>query len=145
MAGGKAAFGYQLWWALDGGVLALVPGTTNLQEPELSRAMLDDTTHDSPGGWEESIPSGVINSGEVTLEINRDPGSVADLAFRSALVSGALLDLKIVQPGAAPRKNLLFSGYLSGYAPSRSETTGKIVNMLTVKPSGPITPGVEAV
>lgn len=77
----------------------------------------DVTCHDSPGGWEESIPT-ILRSGEISLEIVYDPNEDThdnSLGLLKRIENKIKTNFKIVFPGSVVWE---FSGYVTGFEPS---------------------------
>ncbi|MFH9957310.1 phage tail tube protein [Streptomyces roseolus] len=71
---GRDAFGTQLKRGDGAGpeVFTAIAQATSISGPNLSRTTIDVTAHDSPNRHMEFV-GGLINPGEVTLDINYDP------------------------------------------------------------------------
>jgi len=72
---GRDAFG-TLFQRGDGGTpeqFVTIANVTSISGPTRTRETLDVTAHNSPDGWREFI-GGLKDGGEVSLEINYDPG-----------------------------------------------------------------------
>jgi len=71
---GVNAFGTQLLRGdgADPETFAAVANVTTIGGPELSREVIDVTSHDSQDAYQEFV-GGLKNGGEVSLEINYDP------------------------------------------------------------------------
>jgi len=72
---GRNAFG-TLFKRGDGGspeMFTTIANVTSISGPSRSRETIDVTAHDSEDGWMEFI-GGLKDGGEVSLEINYDPG-----------------------------------------------------------------------
>lgn len=59
--------------AAPGTTFVTIANVTNISGPERTRETIDVTAHDSPGQWMEFI-GGLKDGGEVSLDINYDPG-----------------------------------------------------------------------
>jgi predicted secreted protein len=57
-------------------VFTTIASVTNISGPSRSRETIDVTAHDSPEQWMEFI-GGLKDGGEVSLDINYDPGQVS--------------------------------------------------------------------
>lgn len=91
---GISAFGTLLKIG-DGGspteTFTTIAEVTSIGGPGLSLDTIEITNHSSPGGWREFI-GGLLNAGEVSLDINYDPvgathnattGLIADMVART--------------------------------------------------------------
>ena len=112
--------------------------------PKPSRDTIDATTHDSPGGAEEVIAEGTYDPGELTLEMNYIARSAGDTALTTALIGGALQNIKMSVKTAIGTEDWTFSGYLTEYGPDAQPVKGKQTATATVKVSGAITKAVGA-
>ena len=75
----------------------LIAELTNINGIELTEGVADATTHDSPDGYKESIPNGLKEAGDVSIEGNFKPadtdGQIAMLtdfnadAIRAAVIT----------------------------------------------------------
>lgn len=75
---GRDAFG-TLFQRGDGGTpeqFVTIANVTSISGPTRTRETLDVTAHNSPDGWREFI-GGLKDGGEVSLEINYDPGEAS--------------------------------------------------------------------
>jgi hypothetical protein len=94
---------------------ATVGQVANISGPGLSLDTADATTHDSPGGWEEVVPT-ILRSGEVTLEILFDPDNVTHQGLRTDMTSKLLQAFSLVFVDATPT-TWSFNGYVTRYEP----------------------------
>jgi predicted secreted protein len=88
-----------------------IASVTNIQGPGLSRNTIDVTAHDSPDNHMEFI-GGLIDPGEVSLDINYDPAVhdtlVADLEdedprnYQVVFPNGATWAIKAIMTGFEP-------------------------------------------
>jgi hypothetical protein len=115
-----------------------VAAVTNISGPALALDTEDVTAHDSPNGWEESVPT-VLRTGEVGLDINYDPAEVThDATDGLPMVMGTrrLNNFELVLPVPAPAGTVwAFNGYVTGFEPSAPHD-GKLSASVTIKPSG---------
>lgn len=92
---------------------ATVAGVTNVGGPEIEREAYDTTAHDNPDTWRTFI-GGLVDGGEVSLEVRYDPrvhdALLADFEdpeprdYRLIWpdITGAQWDFKAVMTGFAP-------------------------------------------
>jgi predicted secreted protein len=115
----SAGYGVQLQVDDGSGSFSTIAEVTSLSGPELSADTADVTHHQSPGGWEEHIPT-ILRSGEVSATINYLPGDStqdASSGLLSLLDSKTKRDYKIIFPDAASTTWTL-SAYVTGFSPS---------------------------
>ena len=127
---GIAAFGT----TITGAVAGLIGNVVNIDGPSLALDTVDVTAHDSPGAWEEVVPT-ILRSGEITLEINYNPtvhkgtnGILKQLTTRA----------KDTWTLGGPMGAWSFDGYVTGFSPSAPHD-GKLSASVTIKVTGPVT------
>lgn len=123
MTNAKNTFGNTLWLAAAGGTLVKVAGSVTIEPPILSREMQDATTHDSVEGFQEVIPDGTIDPGNIKGEMDYVAGSPGDVSMLAALVGG-LQVFKIVLKSATGTEDLEGSCYLMSYGPLAQPVKG---------------------
>lgn len=69
---GFSGFGAQFQREDDAMVFATIGEATSISGPEMERETIDVTSHDSPNRFREWV-GGLVDSGEVTFEVNYDP------------------------------------------------------------------------
>lgn len=135
----QPTFGNQVWIAPHGDALVKVAELLTFGAPKPSRAMMDATSHDSPGGAEEVIPEGTFSPGTVTGTQHHILGDATDLAFRNAFLNKTFVDVKIVMKGAAGAPiDQTFSGYVTSYGPDDQPVKGKQAASWALQISGEI-------
>ncbi|MBM3928743.1 MAG: hypothetical protein FJ335_09830, partial [Sphingomonadales bacterium] len=72
----------------------LVAELVSVKLPGATRGTQDATTHDSPGGAMEFIADGTYDPGDMTVKVKFIAGSSGDLAFNTAMTTGALQNVK---------------------------------------------------
>ena len=103
----------------------------------LSVDTVDVTSHDSPDGWEEIIPT-ILRSGELSLEILYDPNDATH-----KLAAGGLLNDFVSKTSQAftltfptsPVVNWTFTAYVTGFEPTMP-VDGELAASVTLKPTG---------
>lgn len=80
-------------------VFASIAGVTDIKGPEISLDMADATAHDSPGAFEEKVPT-IIRTGSVTFSIRWDPADVPQNVLRTDLTSRVKHNWKVIWPDA---------------------------------------------
>lgn len=137
----KITFGNELWMAPHGQALSKIAELRTISPPKPSRDMNDATTHDSPEGAMEFIPSGVYDPGTLPFSINHIAGSDDDLAFDEAATTAEFMDFKVVLKKASGTEDYLFSGYVTTYGPDDQPVNGIQTASGTVRVSGPVVRG----
>lgn len=110
-----------------------------LKAPQIKIDVVDVTNDDSPGAWEEKIPT-ILRSGEVTFTVNYQPASTSHNA-----TAGILADVsaktkrnwKIVFPNSGAT-TWSFSAYVTGFQPDADESkqlTADITLTITGQPT----------
>lgn len=109
MAASQATSAFGTLFLLDGAVIA---ETTTIAPHELSRAMIDVTSHGSDDSYEEFIP-GLKAPGEVSITANFIAGDTnGQTAIRTAYEAGTLENCILVIPSTASWE---ISGRVSSY------------------------------
>lgn len=104
-----------------------------------------DATHlKSPGRRREFI-SGLIDGGEVTVNMNYDPGSATDLLLTAAKTTGTTRKVKFVIPddsgtGTADW-NMVTSAFVKRYAPDGMSPDAKITATAVLRITGDLDQG----
>lgn len=107
-----------------------------------------EATHlTSPGRRREFI-SGLIDGGDVTVNLNYDPGSATDLLLTAALSTGTTRKVRFVIPdesgtGSADW-NILTSAFVKRYAPDTMSAGAKIGAVAVLRITGAQTAGTGA-
>lgn len=133
----SAGFGVQLQVSDGASTFTTVAEVTSLSGPELSTETADVTHHQSPGAWEEHVPT-ILRSGEVSATINYLPTDSThdNSAGVLSLLSGKTQrDYKIIWPDASSTEWTLPSCIVSGFSPS-APTDDRLSAEVTLKPSG---------
>lgn len=117
-----------------GVALTAVAQISNIGGPGLSADTEDVTTHDSTGGWEESVVT-VLRSGEVALDLVYDPNAAthgATTGLLAKLEDKTFAQYQISFPGPYL---WTFDGYSAGFEPSAPHD-GALTASATIKITG---------
>lgn len=139
----KWAFG-TLFKIGDGGgteVFTTVAGVRSITPPQLSTDTEDGSDHQSPGGFEEVVPT-MLRTGEVTAELNWNPAEATH-----NWTTGLLKDwrnktrrnFQIVFNASMGGATWPFSGYVTGFSPGGLAFDGMASATVTIKCDGQIT------
>jgi Lambda phage tail tube protein, TTP len=115
-----------------------IPSLGDITGPDLTRDWLDLTTHDSPGGFEEGIPT-ILRTGEVAAPLMFDPTNPVHQALLNDLQTNAKRTWRIVSPTAAA-DYLQFDGYVLGLGHT-FPVTGAMSRNFRLRVSGTISVG----
>lgn len=140
----KNSFGAELWMGPAGGTLVKIAELTSVTPPKRSRGTKDVTTHDSPGGAQQFIGSGIYDSGEFGGAGNYIAGSSSDDLLTAAIVDGEARDFKYVSKGADDTFDSAFSGILTDYGVDELPVDGVQTFTFGGKVSGEITQEASA-
>lgn len=94
-------------------VFTTVAEVTKLKPPGLSRDTVDVTHMESTGGWREFI-AGLKDGGEVSMEINFDPGGTTTDLLTDMFSTSTVGNKKIVFPD---NSEWAFKAILTGFEP----------------------------
>jgi predicted secreted protein len=109
----------------------------------IAQTMLDDTTHDSPGGWEEVV-AGIVKSGELSLDIVYDSDDVTHVALRADSIGRLVTrNWKLVAPSLITLQEFRFTGGVAGLE-TKSPVNGLQTASIKFKVSGPALLGRNA-
>ena len=89
----------------------------DIEGPEMEAEMKDVTSHDSPGGWRELIPT-LLSAGEVSFDLNFIPGDPthdAETGLVSDMWGRVKRNYQLVWPDG---EGWEFAAYVSGFNPS---------------------------
>ena len=133
----QAAIGYgailELW---NGSAFAEIGEVTSLTPPNLSVDAVDATHMESEGAAKESI-AGLIDYGEIKVEMNLVADSASDDLIRTLMVARGLVPWRITLPPLtdSPSHVLAGDGILTGYE-TEAPLDDKMTATLTIKVSG---------
>ena len=120
---------------ITGGVI--ITNVVSLTGPSLALDTADVTAHDSPGGWEEHVAT-ILRSGEVTLEINYDPGEASHQNVANGLIHEMINRNLVTWAVGGPMGVWGFDAFVTAFEPS-APFDGKLSASVTLKPSGAVT------
>lgn len=112
---------------------------TNVTPPNESVDVIDVTHMDSPGRYREFI-QGLIDPGDMSVDMNWVPGSATEDLILDWRTSGETRDGRITTPNGI---TYTFPCFVTGYTPAMP-IDGKMSATLTCKVAGEITVGVAA-
>ena len=113
---------------------------TNITPPNESVDQVDVTHMESPGRTREFI-QGLIDPGEMSLDLNHVPGSATDDLILEWRTSGETRSMRITYPNNVTET---FPAFVLGYAPSGVAVADALTATLTVKVAGAIVRGVAS-
>jgi hypothetical protein len=116
-----------------------VPSLGDITGPELSRDWLDQTTHDSPGGYEEGIPT-ILRTGETRAPIIFDPSNSIHASLLADLNTNSKRTWRIVTPTPAA-DYLQFEAFVTGLG-NAYPVAGSLARNFVLRITGLITAGV---
>lgn len=130
----------------DGGVpgaLVELVGVFNLTLPNPQRDDVEVTHYKSPSREREYI-AGLIENGEIQLEMNYVAGSATDLLLAAAKAAGNVRAVKIVVPTTASATGWAFNfnAYVKGYERA-VPLDDRLTAVATLKVAGAVTEAAE--
>lgn len=144
IAGKKSAFGAILKGdALAGdlaGTYRTVANIRAIKGPGLSLDIVDVTTHDSTGAWEENLAT-ILRTGEVTIDLVYDPSAVTIKYVNGLLgkmVAKTLEGFKILfndDTVEGSRSTWSFNAWITGFEPDMP-VDGALTASMKLKISG---------
>jgi predicted secreted protein len=135
----QAAIGYGAKLELfDSSQFVTIGEVTKLTPPNLAVDSVDATHMVSEGAAREFI-AGLINYGDIKVEMNLVPDSASDDLIRTLLVARAAVQWRITLPPLTDSPNHILDGegIITGYE-TDAPVDGKMVATLTIKVSGPV-------
>lgn len=132
------AYGTQMQMG-DGGspeAFTTIAEVMDIAAPPLTRDQIDVTNHDSPGGYEEIIPT-IKRSGNVTFPVNWIPTDATHnhlTGLQYHYDAGDLVHWKLIYTDDANSVET-FSGYVMGLQVN-APVAGALRNSITIKPVG---------
>lgn len=129
---GLSAFGVALQRSDMAGtpVFSPIANVTNVSGPEIERDTHDVTAHDSSNSYREFV-GGLLNAGEVSLEVNYDPREHDTLI--SDMEDTTARDYKLAFPGTLGE--WAFKAFMSGFS-QEAPVDDKLAAELTFKVTG---------
>lgn len=135
MGEGISAFGTTLKIG-DGAtpeVFSAIAEVTNVGGPGMSMDTVDITSHGSAGGWKE-YAGGLLDGGEIKLELNFLPGNTSQQSLSTALSARSKKNFKLVFPDT-PATTWSFAAFVTNFEPS-APVDGKLGASVTLKITG---------
>lgn len=108
---------------------------TNIKGPGLSRDPIDVTHHTSPSGWREFI-GGLVDGGEVTMDLNFLPGNSTQSALITDMGSSTAVAYSVVFIDAPTTYS--FNGLVQTFEPE-APIDSQLKASVKVKVSGVVT------
>ena len=105
----------------------------NISGPSFSLDIDDTTDLDSPGGWEEVIPT-ILRSGEVSLDLSFLPDNTSQMGLVEDMFNRLLRNFQMIFPNTAAT-TWSFSAYVVGFELD-VPTESKLGATMTLKISG---------
>jgi len=115
---------------------ATVAKINNISGPSFSLDIDDTTDLDSPGGWEEVIPT-ILRSGEVALELSFLPDNTSQLGLIEDMFGRVLRNFQMIFPDTAAT-TWSFSAYVVGFeldVPTESKLGASVTLKITGQPT----------
>jgi predicted secreted protein len=135
MGEGISAFGTTLKIG-DGAspeVFSDIAEVTNISGPGMSMDTIDVTNHGSAGGWKE-YAGGLLDGGEVKLELNFLPADTSQKLLATTLAARTKKNFKLEFPDTA-NTTWSFSAFVTNFEPS-APVDGKLGASVTLKITG---------
>src|SRR5690606_4867958 len=79
---------------------AAIAGVVDISGPELSLDIADASAHDSPGAWEEKVPT-IKRTGDITFAIRWDPADTPQNILRQDLDNRVIRNWRVIWPDTA--------------------------------------------
>ena len=105
----------------------------SISGPNLSAERIEQTALDSPGGYKE-FRAGLIDGGEIVLEVYWKKTDTKQAVLRDAQQSGASLPMRILWPDS-PVTRVQFTAYVTGFAMATVANEG-VKATITIKITG---------
>ena len=135
-----SSFGTQFQIDDGAGNFTTVAQVLDIDGPAESVDLEETTNQQSPGGYEEHIPT-IKRSGELTFDVLYDPSHATHAAtgsgLKALLVARVKRNMRVVYP-TTPAIRDAFAGFVTGLGKA-APVTGTLRAAVTVKPIGPIT------
>lgn len=109
---------------------------TNISGPSESLETIDATHMESPNSYREYIPS-LLDSGEVSLDLNFLPGNTSQTGLRTDMQNRTRRNFEMVFTDSGTSK-YSFSAYVTGFEVS-AQIDDKLSASATLKVTGPVT------
>jgi hypothetical protein len=115
-----------------------IPGLGDISGPDMTRDWLDLTAHDSPGGYEEGVPT-ILRTGEVRAPMAWDPANAVQAALLDDLNNSSIRTWRVVANDPAATY-LQFQGYVTSLAHT-FPVTGALSRNFAVRVTGLMSTG----
>ena len=102
--------------------------------PPFSREAIEVTNQSSPDATKEFIP-GLIDPGEVSMELNWEPGNATDVVLMAMAEESGPRYFEEVFTQVTPNRKCAFYGFLTAYEPG-VPLDGKMTANLTMRVTG---------
>jgi hypothetical protein len=112
-----------------------IPNVVDATPPKLEPVMADITAHDSAAGMNEFIPSGRVNTSELTFTIVFDESATTHAELRT--LAGSKAVATYVFKDSATTETLTFEGYVAGFQRVSAQDDAYKVEV-TIRPTGEI-------
>lgn len=113
-----------------------VPSMGDLNLPGMEPDMIDVTTHDSPGGFEEAVAA-ILKSGDCTFSVEFDPANAGHQALITAAKSRAVSAI-VATLATSPAATCSFDGWV-GLGGVKVPVKGSQTMEVKIKASGEVT------
>lgn len=130
----RGGFG-AVWKISIATVLTTVANVEETAFPTTENELTEITAHDSAGGYEEFVATGIKRSGEFTVTLTWDVAEPTHAELVALQVSGASNSMTLATPGAS--ELLAFNGIVRNIE-RESPIGGALRAMVTVKVNGQI-------
>ncbi|MFA5160920.1 MAG: phage tail tube protein [Elusimicrobiales bacterium] len=114
-------------------VFSDIAAVSKVGGPGVSLDTIDVTADDSPGGYKE-YAAGLLDAGEIKLELNFLPANASQTGLLTALTSRAAKHFKLVFPDTA-NTTWSFSAFVTNFEPD-APVDGKLAASVTLKITG---------
>ncbi|MFA5162091.1 MAG: phage tail tube protein [Elusimicrobiales bacterium] len=114
-------------------VFSDIAAVSKVGGPGVSLDTIDVTADDSPGGYKE-YAAGLLDAGEIKLELNFLPANASQTGLLTALTSRAAKNFKLVFPDTA-NTTWSFSAFVTNFEPD-APVDGKLAASVTLKITG---------
>lgn len=108
----------------------------NISGPGETLELIDATHMESPNAYREYIPS-LLDSGEITFDLNFLPGNATQTVLRTDLTNRTKRNWKLVFTDSA-LTTYVFAGYVTSHEPG-AQIDDKLSCSVTIKVTGPVT------
>lgn len=114
-------------------IATVIGQVTNIGGPSESMDTLDVTSHDSAGAWREFV-GGLLDAGEVSVDLVFDPDNAGQISVRNDLVGRVPVSYVITFPDVSPA-TVTFNALVTGFEPD-APVDGDLSASVTLKATG---------